>query len=59
MVKDVDFWFGMGAGVMTGVLVGMMMPGSGKSMKTQVGESIHNLGVAVDHTVDHLTSNLH
>ena len=59
MMRDADFWFGMGAGVMAGMLAGMMLPHGSKSMKTQVGKSIQKLGVAVDHTVDNLVSSLH
>ena len=29
-----------------------------ESMKTQVGKSIHKLGVAVDHAVDNIVSDL-
>ena len=43
------FWIGMGAGLMAGAVVGMMVPSGGDSMKTQVGRSIHKLGVAVVH----------
>ena len=52
------FWVGMGAGVMTGAALGMMMPHSRQSMKTQVGKSIHKLGVAVDNAVDNVVSEL-
>ena len=46
------FWVGIGAGLMAGAAVGMMMPYGRDPMKTQVGKSIHKLGVAVDHAVD-------
>ena len=52
------FWIGMGAGLMAGAAMGMMMPSSGDSMKTQVGRSIHKLGVAVDHAVDNIVSEM-
>ena len=52
------FWVGMSAGLMAGAAVGMMMTCGRDSMKTQVGKSIHKLGVAVDHTVDNLVSNM-
>ena len=50
------FWVGIGAGLMAGAAVGMMMPYGRDPMKTQVGKSIHKLGVAVDHAVDSIVS---
>ena len=44
------------SGMAAGAAVGMMMPGGRQSMKTQVGKSIHKLGVAVDHAVDDIVS---
>lgn len=58
MRNNAGFWFGMGAGMAAGVLFGMTMPCGKKSMKTQVGKSIQKLGMAVDHTVDNLVSNM-
>lgn len=59
-MKDcTGFWIGMGAGMMLGAAAGMMMPYGKNSMKTQVGKSIHKLGVAVDHAVDNIISELH
>lgn len=59
------FWVGIGAGLMAGAAVGMMMPYVGMMMpygrdpmKTQVGKSIHKLGVAVDHAVDSIVSEM-
>ena len=52
------FWVGMGAGVMAGAALGMMMPCGRQSMKTQVGKSIHKLGVAVDNAVDNIVSGM-
>ena len=52
------FWVGMGAGVMAGAALGMMMPCGRQSMKTQVGKSIHKLGVAVDNAVDNIVSEM-
>lgn len=52
------FWVGMGAGVVTGAALGMMMPCGRQSMKTQVGKSIHKLGVAVDNAVDNIVSEM-
>ena len=37
------FWVGIGAGLMAGAAVGMMMPYGRDPMKTQVGKSIHKL----------------
>ena len=36
----------------------MMVPYGRDPMKTQVGKSIHKLGVAVDHAVDNIVSDL-
>jgi len=58
MRNDAEFWFGMGAGMAAGAMLGMMMPFEKNSMKTHVGKSIQKLGVAVDHTVDNLVSNM-
>ena len=52
------FWVGMGAGVRAGAALGMMMPCGRQSMKTQVGKSIHKLGVAVDNAVDNIVSEM-
>ena len=52
------FWFGMGAGIMAGAAMGMMMPCGRQSMKTQVGKSIQKLGVAVDNAVDNIVSEM-
>ena len=52
------FWLGMGAGLVIGAAADMMVQ-CGKSPKTQVGKSIHKLGVAVDHAVDNIVSELH
>lgn len=52
------FWIGMGAGLMAGAAAGMMMSTGRDSMKTQVGRSIHKLGVAVDHAVDNIVSEM-
>lgn len=52
------FWLGMGAGLVIGAAADMMVQ-RGKSPKTQVGKSIHKLGVAVDHAVDNIVSELH
>ena len=58
MKTSTGFWVGIGAGIAAGAAMGMMMPGSRQSMKTQVGKSIHKLGVAVDHAVDNIVSEM-
>ncbi len=58
-MKDcTGFWFGMGAGMTAGLVLGMTAVSCRRSMKTQVGKRIQRMGVAVDHTVDNLISNL-
>jgi len=52
------FWVGMSAGLVAGATVGMMMPYGKDPMKTQVGKSIHKLGLAVDHAVDNIVSEM-
>ena len=52
------FWVGMSAGLMAGAMVGMMVPCGKDPMKTQVGRSIHKLGVAVDRAVDNIVSEM-
>ena len=48
----------MGAGMMAGAALGMVAASSRDPMKTQVGKSIHKLGVAVDHAVDSIVSEM-
>ena len=43
---------------MAGAAAGMMLYGSRDPMKTQVGKSIHKLGVAVDHAVDSIITDM-
>jgi len=52
------FLVGMGAGLMAGAMAGWMMPYRKDPMKTQVGKSIHKLGLAVDHAVDSIVSEM-
>ena len=52
------FWVGMSAGLVAGATMGMMLPYGRDPMKTQVGKSIHKLGVAVDHAVDSIVSEM-
>lgn len=58
MASCAKFWFGLGAGMAAGALLGAMMPCGRTTMKTPVGKSIQKLGAAVDHTVDSLVSNI-
>ena len=58
MKINTGFLVGMGAGMMAGATLGMMMPYGKQSMKTQVGKSIQKLGVAVDHAVDNIVSEM-
>ena len=52
------FWIGMGAGLLTGAAMGMMWPYGRDPMKTQVGKSIQKLGIAVDHAVDNIITDM-
>ncbi len=52
------FLVGIGAGVVAGAALGVMLPSGERAMKTQVGKSIHKLGVAVDHAVDNIVSEM-
>ena len=52
------FWVGIGAGLMAGAAVGMMMPYGRDPMKKPVGKRIHKLGVAVDPAVASLVSDM-
>ena len=58
MTMCTGFLIGMGAGMVVGAAAGMMAPCGGQSMKTQVGKSIQKLGVAVDHAVDNIVSEM-
>ena len=58
MRMSTGFWVGMSAGLMAGAAMGMMAPCGRQSMKTQVGKSIHKLGVAVDNAVDNIVSEM-
>ena len=58
MNTNTGFWVGMSAGLVVGAALGMMTPHCKDSMKTQVGKSIHKLGVAVDHAVDNIVSEM-
>ena len=52
------FWIGMGAGLMVGAVAGTMTVRSRDAMKTPVGKSIQKLGIALDHAVDNIVSEM-
>ncbi len=58
MKKSTGFLIGVGAGLAAGAAASMMTPHSKQAMKTQVGQGIHKLGVAVDQAVDHMSSEM-
>ncbi|MDO4314566.1 MAG: hypothetical protein Q4C45_02235 [Oscillospiraceae bacterium] len=58
MKMSTGFWVGMSAGLAAGAAMGMMAPCGRDPMKTQVGKSIHKLGVAVDNAVDNIVSEM-
>ena len=58
MQMSAGFWVGMSAGLVAGAVAGMMLPYSRDPMKTQVGKSIHKLGIAVDRAVDNIVSEM-
>ena len=58
MNVSAGFWVGMGAGLAVGAAAGMMLPCGRDPMKTQVGRSIHKLGIAVDRAVDNIVSEM-
>lgn len=58
MKSCAGFWVGMGAGLLAGAALGRMVPCGQDPMKTQVGKSIHKLGIAVDHAVDNIMSEM-
>ena len=59
MHANTGFWVGMGAGMAAGAVLGMMTASNRHSMKSQVGKSLHKLGVAMDEAVDSIVSELH
>lgn len=52
------FYIGLGVGLASGAVAGLMMSAQRDPMKTQVGRSIHKLGLAVDHAVDNIVSEM-
>ena len=57
-MMKLGFWVGMGAGVMAGMAAGMLVCHERQAMRTQLGKSIHKLGMAVDHAVDNIVSEM-
>ena len=49
MRSDSALFFGLGAGLAAGTVIGMM---------TKMGKRIQKMGIAVDHTMDDILSNL-
>lgn len=58
MKKDTEFWCGIGVGLVVGTTVGMMLSGKKEKMKTRMGKGIQKMGVAIDHKVDSIISNM-
>lgn len=52
MCCDTAFWRGMGAGMVLGAVVGMMVTARRSTMKTCVGRTMQKMGNAVDDAVD-------
>ena len=46
------FWRGVGVGMVTGVVVGVMMPPHPKARKTAVGKAMQRMGYAMDSAID-------
>lgn len=51
-LDDTVFWCGMGAGLVLGAAVGMLISPRQKSMKTCVGRTMQHMGNAVDDAWD-------
>ena len=57
MKKSTGVLIGMSAGLAAGAAAGIMAPQSSRrTMKKQVDQGIHKLGVAVDQAVDSIVS---
>ena len=52
------FLCGMGAGLAAGMVAGSVLSCGKRSMKTQLGRKIQKLGVAVDHALDSMKTDL-
>ncbi len=49
------FWRGVGVGMVTGVVVGVMMPPYPQARKTAVGKAMRRMGNTVDSAIDTVT----
>ena len=49
------FWRGVGVGMMTGVVMGVMVPPRPKARKTTMGQAMQRMGNAVDSALDTVT----
>ena len=58
MRSDCALLFGLGAGLTAGAMIGMMLPVGRTPMRTKMGKRIQKMGIAVDHTMDDILSNL-
>ena len=58
MRSDSALFFGLGAGLAAGTVIGMMMPVGRTPMRTKMGKRIQKMGIAVDHTMDDILTNL-
>ena len=58
MRSDTALWFGMGAGLAAGTMLGKMLPVGRTPLRTKMGKRIQKMGIAVDHTMDDILSNL-
>ena len=58
MRSDCALLFGLGAGLTAGTMIGMMLPVGRSPMRTKMGKRIQKMGIAVDHTMDDILSNL-
>ena len=58
MKCDTALWFGVGVGLAAGTMAGMLLPVGRTPMRTKMGKRIQKMGIAVDHTMDDLLSNL-
>ena len=58
MRSDCALLFGLGAGLTAGTMIGMMLPVGRTPMRTKMGKRIQKMGIAVDHTMDDILSNL-
>ena len=58
MRSDSALLFGLGADLAAGTVIGMMMPVGRTPMRTKMGKRIQKMGIAVDHTMDDILSNL-